>query len=245
MSNASPLSALRLKSGAQFERPLPQSEAGQALLEALDAILAIDPAQYPQTVALVQAAYAQHASDEISEHLECLEALRWFWSSAQPTRWEARLLDGWRYRGGDWWGFNATLMDAGAFVAPEASFPALRHLIEAVPSEAREGILTQRWAYLRERGLNVNASDPDAEHGARSLIEAFAEQPKAVALLLNRMDADPLPAYARLRANARPATRAALELLEDKLGLDDAERITRPRSMMMTRLRLGSASASS
>ena len=218
------LSALRLKSGVHFARPRPETEGGRSLLAALDAILAIDAGAYADTVALAKRAYRAHEATTPQDERE--EALRWFWSSAQPTRWEARLLDGWQYDGEDWHGFNATLMDAGAIIAPEASFPAICHLLQALPAAARADILDRRWAYLRERGLNVNANDPDAPY-ARSLLEAFGEHPEAVALLLNRMDADPLQAYARMRALRAPRALKALELLEDKLGLDDTERVTR------------------
>ena len=235
------LSALRLRSGVQVARPRPESAAARALLEALDAILAIDAEEYPRTVALARDAYGNAAPTSEAEREECREALRWFWSSAQPTRWEERLLDGWRYRGGDWWGFNGTLMGAGAFVAPEASFRALEYLLTKLPTDARDGILNQHWAYLRERGLNVNAKAPDE----RSPLETFAEHPETVALLLHRMDADPLLAYGplRMRFDTDAPVLKALELLEDKLGLDNDQRVTQGASpdqltRPMSRLRI-------
>lgn len=220
-----------------FAKPEPTTAIADAFLAHLNEIFSMDMGDYAQTVACVRDAFRvadESARNERSvlAREECVEALRWFWSSAADSRWKTRLFDGWQYDGPDWWAFNNTLMSAGARVSTDDDGTALRFLFRRhAPGRVFET--------YEPRKLGLSA------RGAlgRDLLLECCERPDLVGLLLTRLGADPVwrsvsahqdvddSAYAQLRAGAGahtdPRVLKTIELMETHLDLPPEERLTR------------------
>jgi hypothetical protein len=224
----------------------PTTAVGEAFIRALTLIFNDNMLTYDQTVKRVMDAFygAEMAyADKETERDECLAGLRWFWSSAVASRWKAHLFDGWLYSGGDWWGFNETLMSAGAYIEPKHSVEAIRILLGLEPG-LRDRVLFQYYRpHLMEAGLNARAA------AGHELLLEFCERPDLVSILLYQMDANAAwqatledeSAYTHVVAAWSQAAHddygharllKTIELMENRLCMSADLRITLPSTVV-------------